>query len=298
MTSPSSVHVPVLQREVIEYLSPLPGQVIVDGTLGGGGHTQEIAARVIPGGMVIALDADPSAVARFLEQKLDLPIKVLCGNFRNLRTILDEIEIASVDALLLDVGLSSDQLASQARGFSFDALGSLDLRFNENEGEPAWRLLQRIGERELADLIYKYGEERFSRRIARAIVAGREKQPIKDAQGLAEIVRRVVPRGRGPSRIDPATRTFQALRIAINDELGALDEILQSAPQCIRPGGRICIISFHSLEDRLVKRAFRENPHYEALTKKPITPTDEEIDNNPRCRSAKLRAAVIRGERP
>ena len=180
------------------------------------------------------------------------------------------------------------------RGFSFDSAGPLDLRFNPDEGQPAADLVNRLRESALADLIYKFGEERFSRRIARRIVEERQRQRIDTAQRLAEIVRRAVPRSADSRRIDAATRTFQALRIAVNDELGALDEALATMPDCLAAGGRLAVISFHSLEDRRVKEAFRSDPRYEPLTKKPLRASEREIATNPRARSAKLRVAARR----
>ena len=196
-----------------------------------------------------------------------------------------------MDGILLDLGLSSDQLADQERGFSFSSTGPLDLRFDPMRGKPAWRLLERLSAEHLADLIYLYGEERYSRRIARAIVQRREENPVLAAADLAELVRRCVPRSRH-DRIDPATRTFQALRIAVNDELKSLEIALRRLPDCLRPGGRLAVISFHSLEDRRVKEGFRDDPRLTPLTRKPITPSDVETAENPRSRSAKLRIAV------
>jgi 16S rRNA (cytosine1402-N4)-methyltransferase len=193
--------------------------------------------------------------------------------------------------------MSSDQLADERRGFSFQASGELDLRFDRSRGEPAWRLLESLREEQIADLIYRYGEERFSRRIARRIVAARKHGSLRTSSALAELVRRCMPRRRG-QRIDPATRTFQALRIAVNDELGSLQAALRDVPDCLRPGGRFAVISFHSLEDRLVKQAFRDDPRLERITKKPIRPGEEETDRNPRSRSARLRIARRRDDDP
>ncbi len=179
------------------------------------------------------------------------------------------------------------------RGFSFDAPGELDLRFDPTAGEPAWQMVENLDATELANLIYRFGEERHSRRIARLIVEERAKAPIRTADRLADIVRRAVPRWRGPERIDPATRTFQALRIAVNDELGSLEKGLRQIPACVGPGGRAVVISFHSLEDRLVKEAFRDDPRYEALVRKPLRPSEAEVAKNPRSRSAKMRVAGI-----
>ena len=195
-----------------------------------------------------------------------------------------------MDGILLDLGLSSDQLADTRRGFSFQADGQLDLRFDTSRGEPAWELIARLDERSLADIIYQFGEERFSRRIAKRIVETRRTSPIQTADELAQLVRSCVPRSRG-HRIDPATRTFQALRIAVNGELSALEQALSVLPDCLAPGGRLAIISFHSLEDRLVKHAFRADDRLTVLTKRPLRPTDEEAAANPRARSAKLRVA-------
>jgi len=286
----SPIHVPVLAAEVIESLNPQPGQVIVDGTLGGGGHTRLLAERVgRSNGFVIALDRDQAAIAAAERNLSGLPVKVASANFSELPVVLGELKIDAVDGVLLDLGLSSDQLADAERGFSFDSSGSLDLRFNPEEGEPAWKLIARLPERELADVIYRYGEERLSRRIARRIVEQRTERPIKTASELAELVRRCVPRS--VDRIDPATRTFQALRIAVNRELESLDAALEKIPNCLKVGGRLAIISFHSLEDRRVKEAFRSDPRLKPLTKKPVRPSDEEVQHNPRSRSAKLRVA-------
>jgi 16S rRNA (cytosine1402-N4)-methyltransferase len=191
---------------------------------------------------------------------------------------------------LLDLGFSSDQLADSERGFSFQSEGTLDLRFDTTRGEPAWRLIERLSAEHLADLIYKYGEERLSRRIARRIVEVRRATPIQTAGELARVIRSAVPRTRD-ERIDPATRTFQALRIYVNEELKWLEVALRRLPDCLRPGGRMAVISFHSLEDRLVKEAFRDNARLLVNTRRPLRATEEEIAANPRSRSAKLRIA-------
>jgi 16S rRNA (cytosine1402-N4)-methyltransferase len=292
MSRPPPIHVPVMPREVLEWLNPRPGQIIVDGTLGGGGHARLLAGRLQDGnssGFVLGLDRDPAAIAAAAEALAGLPIKVAQANFCDLPPVLDELHVAAVDAVLLDLGLSSDQLDDDTRGFSFDASGDLDLRFDPDEGEPAWKLLARLREKDLADLIYDYGEERFSRRIARRIIEERSERPIRTAAQLAQLVRRCVPRSK--DRLDPATRTFQALRIAVNRELESLDLALQRIPDRLKPGGRLAIISFHSLEDRRVKEAFRSDARLSALTKKPIRPSEEELHANPRSRSAKLRIA-------
>jgi 16S rRNA (cytosine1402-N4)-methyltransferase len=286
----SPIHVPVLAAEVIEWLNLQPSQIIVDGTLGGGGHTRLIEERVKDStGFVIALDRDPAAIAAAERNLAGRTVKLARANFSELPEVLGELRIDAVDGVLLDLGLSSDQLADAERGFSFDSAATLDLRFNPDEGEPAWRLIARLPERELADVIFRYGEERFSRRIARRIVEQRAERPMKTANELAELVRRCVPRS--ADRIDPATRTFQALRIAVNRELESLESALKNIPDCLKAGGRLAIISFHSLEDRRVKEAFRSDPRLKPLTKKPVRPTVEELHQNPRSRSAKLRVA-------
>lgn len=292
MSEPGSIHLSVMLDEVVQWLEPRRGAVIVDGTLGGGGHTRAFAERVGPEGMVIALDRDPAAVAAAEKSLAGLPIRLAQANFCDLPEVLETLNVAAVDGIVLDLGLSSDQLADESRGFSFSLDAPLDLRFDPTEGEPAWRLVNRLSEQSLADLIYQYGEERHSRRIARAIVERRRNAPIKTAAELAELVRRVVPRTPDTRRLDPATRTFQALRIATNEELKSLEIALRRLPDCLRPGGRLAIISFHSLEDRRVKEAFRDDERCEILTRKPIRPTSEETERNPRSRSAKLRVAA------
>jgi 16S rRNA (cytosine1402-N4)-methyltransferase len=288
--NPHTIHVPVLLDEVLEHLRPGPGSVLVDGTLGGGGHTRALAERVDAGGRVIAFDLDPRAVSAAASFLSDLPVNVVAASYVEIPDVLAEDGVAAVDGILLDLGLSSDQLADADRGFGFQTDGELDLRFDPDRGEPAWRLLERLREPELADVIYNYGEERFSRRIARRIVERRGDEPIRTAAELAALVRSCVPRSRGHG-IDPATRTFQALRIAVNDELGNLENALRRLPDCLKPGGRLAVISFHSLEDRMVKHAFRNDERLQVVTKRPVQASDEEVSRNPRARSAKLRVA-------
>lgn len=294
-----SVHVPVLLREVLDFLNPQEGKTYVDGTLGGGGHTEALCQR---GAKVIALDRDLEALNR-TERRLrslfdstsdttPFPIRFVHADYRYFVEALDMLNIDKVDGFLLDLGLSSDQLADSDRGFSFDSDGELDMRFDTSEGLPVYEWLEKQSEEKLADTIYAFGEERHSRRIARKIVAARiAGQPIRTARQLAELVRRCVPKSR-KHPIDPATRTFQALRIAVNDELGALQSALAQLPERIKPGGAAVVISFHSLEDRIVKNAFRESQCWKIMTPKPITASEEEIDRNARSRSAKLRAAM------
>jgi 16S rRNA (cytosine1402-N4)-methyltransferase len=291
MNHAPTVHVPVMMDEVLEGLSLRSGAVIVDGTLGGAGHTRAIAERIGPAGRVISLDRDPVAVNRARETLAGLPVTVEHANYEQIRDVLDRLKVAQVDGVLLDLGLSSDQLADDTRGFSFSLEGPLDLRFDPTQGEPASEIVNYWGEQQLADAIYQFGEERLSRRIAKAIVERRRTKPIETAQDLAELVRRCVPRARYGERIDGATRTFQALRIAVNDELGSLQRALQILPNCLKPGGRAAIISFHSLEDRPVKYAFRQDERWRVITKKPLRATDAEVHRNPRARSAKLRVA-------
>ena len=288
-----SIHVSVLMEECLQWLDPQVGGRFADGTLGGGGHTRRLAEAVGPEGLVLGIDRDAAAVRRARQELPQPPCLLHQATFRDFPEVFRDLELEPADGVLLDLGLSSDQLADDQRGFSFNATGPLDLRFDTTEGDPAWRLLQRLSEKHLADLIYQYGEERFSRRIARKLVARREdRQPVTTASELSTLVKSCIPsQSRHNSSIHPATRTFQALRIAVNDELGALDSVLQRLPEVVRVGGRVAIISFHSLEDRRVKQAFRDDPRYHVLTRKPITPTESEARENPRSRSARLRVA-------
>jgi len=290
MASTPSQHVPVLAAEIMDWLRPAPGQTMVDGTLGGGGHTRLLAEAVGPSGVVIAMDRDPAAVESAANRLQGLSVRTVEGNYSDLPEVLAALGIDAVDGIVLDLGYSSDQLADVDRGFSFHSAGPLDLRFDTTRGVPAWKLIERLSAEHLADLIFKYGEERYSRRIARHIVEARRAGPIKTAADMARVVRESVPRFRD-ERIDPATRTFQALRIAVNDELKWLEVALRRLPDCLRPGGRMAVISFHSLEDRLVKEAFRENANLDVCTRRPIRPSEAEVAVNPRSSSAKLRVA-------
>ena len=294
------IHLSVLPEEAIAALNPQQGGVYVDGTLGAGGHTRRIAEIVGKHGIVIGFDRDLTAIDETeirLKHEGFTNIRYVHANYRFLTEALNRLGIDFVDGILLDIGLSSDQLADRRRGFSFDSDGPLDLRFDTSEGEPAYKLLQHWSEERIANAIYTFGEEKYSRRIAKQIVDRRKRgTPVRTAAELASIVRSCVPPERRTKKtslsIDPATRTFQGLRIAVNDELGSLEELLSVAPDCLKPGGRLAIISFHSLEDRIVKNAFREDDRLEILTKKPITASPEETDRNPRSRSAKLRIAA------
>ncbi|MFM7185341.1 MAG: 16S rRNA (cytosine(1402)-N(4))-methyltransferase RsmH [Planctomycetota bacterium] len=290
---PASIHTAVLPAEVLALLAVEPGMTVVDGTLGGGGHTRLLLDAAGPGGRVIALDRDPAAIERGARELAGRPIRFAQANFCDLPEALDALGIDRVDRVLLDVGLSSDQLADDTRGFSFDSDGPLDLRFDPTEGEPAWRMVNRLRPETLADIIYEFGEERFSRRIARRIADVREREPIRTSRDLARVVAAAVPRQKPPPRIHPATRTFQALRIAVNQELKSLRIALERIPTRLAPGGRLAVISFHSLEDRLVKEAFRNRQVWESLTRSPLEATPEEVARNPRSRSAKLRGARL-----
>jgi 16S rRNA (cytosine1402-N4)-methyltransferase len=287
-------HVPVLPAEVLHWLDPQPGQIVIDCTVGAGGHALLIAERIQPGGRLIGLDQDPAMLELARPRLAGLPVTLVRAAFDQLADVLRDERVVA-DGVLADLGISSDQLDDPTRGLSFQYDAPLDMRMDPTRGETAADLVRRLPERDLADLIYQFGEERFSRRIARRIVEARESTPFETTGQLAELVRRCVPRGRGHG-IDPATRTFQALRIAVNDELGALDRLLAQLPHCIKPGGRAVIISFHSLEDRRVKKAFRSADIWQVLTKKPVTAGADEEANNPRSRSAKLRASQRKDE--
>ncbi|HMP02049.1 MAG TPA: 16S rRNA (cytosine(1402)-N(4))-methyltransferase RsmH [Gemmatales bacterium] len=292
-TGPSPRHLPVLLAEVLKHLELQPGDTLVDATLGGGGHAAAAAALLGPTGRLIGLDRDPSMLARARLRLEALPqpprFDLLHASFADLRSILDDLAVDRVDAVLADLGFASDHIDDPSLGLGFAAEGPLDMRLNPHGPLTAADLLADLPERELADLFWKYGEERFSRRIARRIVTQRDTAPLRTTAELAQLVRRCVPRA---GRIDPATRVFQALRIAVNDEQEALAALLADLPRCLRVGGRAVIISFHSLEDRPVKHAFRDRLNWQVLTKKPVTPNPEEIEANPRSRSAKLRAAI------
>lgn len=304
-------HLPVLAGPVLEYLDPQPGLVVLDGTVGRGGHGALVIPELGAGGRYVGLDVDPGNVAFSRErlgpiaEEAGVELTVEQANFRDARAVLDGLGIEGVDSLLADLGFASNQMDDPERGLAFSEDGPLDMRLDPGGGVTAERLVNTLPEKELADLIYEFGEERLSRRIARKIVERREIEPITTTSGLAELVRHAYPRpqnkgkakGRGGSvkrghRIHPATRTFMALRIAVNDELGALDGLLADLPGLLNPGGRAAIISFHSLEDRRVKRAFqalRLDKDYTLLTRKPLTADDDETRENPRSRSAKMR---------
>ena len=289
-----SGHVPVLLKEAIDFLNVRRGGTYIDATVGLGGHSYEIAKRLGAPGHLIGFDKDPAALKsareRLQSQDADWPrVELRHGSFAD---IANDQRPGTIDGILADLGVSSLQLSDAARGFSFQAEGPLDMRMNPQAELTADQVVNHMSERELADVIYEFGEERRSRRIARAIVRSR---PIRSTAQLADVISAAArPMNQAERRIHPATRTFQALRIFVNRELDDLRGLLNAAPQLLKPGGRLVIISFHSLEDRIVKDSLREGVklgHYKLLTKKPATASEEEIDRNPRARSAKLRAA-------
>ena len=306
-------HLPVLVDEVMSMLAPAPGSLQIDATVGGGGHTERILDATDPDGRLLGIDADGAAIARVdgrLRPRFGDRLVLRRANFRELRTVAPEAGFGAVDGLLFDLGLSSFQLADAERGFGIRTGGPLDMRFDASRGIPASELLATLDARELTALFKRYGEEPQAGRIARAIVAARATTPVQTAEDLASLVERVAPGNpRTRRRIHPATRVFQALRIAVNAELDALAEGLATAVDLLRPGGRLVVLSYHSLEDRIVKRFFAaerrgcvcppelpvcvcgRNPRLRLVTRPSLTPTDAEIAANPRARSARLRAA-------
>jgi len=317
-----SYHVPVMLHEVLAYLAPQPGETMLDATLGGGGHSEALAQRLRPGGTLIGLDRDAEALAsagqRLEPYRSDLDIILISTGFGNMEAALRTDRATTtrkIDGILFDLGVSSHQLDTE-RGFSFRRDESLDMRMSRTGSEPtAAELLGTASETEIARILWEYGEERFSRRIAAAIVAQRERgQPVQTTAELATLVERAVPRAGWPKEIHVATRTFQGIRIAVNDELGQLEAGLTAAIARLNPGGRLVVLSYHSLEDRITKRIFAEaagrtpnapgsspaawlpsalqEPTLSLLTRKPILPTEGEVAQNPRARSAKLRAAA------
>jgi 16S rRNA (cytosine1402-N4)-methyltransferase len=291
-----SLHQPVLVNEIASWLQVIerPGAILVDGTAGGGGHVVAMARQLGPGGRIIGLDRDLRMLALAREaverERLGDSVTLIHSAYSEMRDVLGELGIEGVHGIILDLGLSSDQLHWEDRGFSFSSEGPLDMRFDPDEDIPtAADLVNQLPEAELADLFFEFGEERFSRRIARRLVEARKSEPVRTAGELAAIVRRAIPgHGRG-GPIDPATRVFQALRIVVNDELGQLETVLVALPELLVVGGRAAIVSFHSLEDRRVKWSFKTQPELKVLTKKPVMASAQEVAVNPRARSAKLR---------
>lgn len=299
-------HIPVLLGEVLAGIDPRPGGVYVDATLGGGGHAAELLRRSQPGGRLIGIDADPAAVAaagaRLATEFAPAAFVVLHGRFADLAALVRAQGHPQVDGILFDLGVSSHQFDTAERGFAFTSAGPLDMRMDPSRGPSAADLLAELSEQELADLIYRYGEERLSRRIARRICERRQQQPITTTGELAQIIAQAVGREYRRERIHPATRTFQALRIAVNQELAQLEQALPQAVDLLAAGGRLAVISFHSLEDRIVKQFLRAESGYgvaggdptarlRIITRKPLTPAATEQAANPRSRSARLRVA-------
>jgi 16S rRNA (cytosine1402-N4)-methyltransferase len=306
-------HVPVLVEEVMSMLQPAPGSLQIDATLGGGGHTERILEATDPDGRLLGLDADGTAVANVVDRlrpRFGDRLVTRQVNFRELARVAPEAGFAAVDGCLFDLGLSSNQLADTDRGFGFRAGGPLDMRFDTSRGVPAAELLATLDTDELIALFRRYGEEPKAPRIARAVVDARRVAPIRTAEELAALVERVAPPNpRQPRRTHPATRVFQALRIAVNEELDSLEAGLSAALDLLRPGGRLVVLSYHSLEDRIVKRFIASerrgcvcppevpicvcgrNPRLRMVTRPSITPSAAEVAANPRARSARLRAA-------
>ena len=285
-------HVPVLWREAIEILNVRPDGYYIDATLGAGGHAEEILRR-LDKGKLIGIDRDPAALAFAGERLKDFGEKLITmpGNFTQISDLYAASGFPPADGLLADLGMSTMQLEDASRGFSFSTPGPLDMQMGPNSGPKAADLVNEMSEQELADVIFKLGEERHSRRVARAIVKGR---PFRSTTELAQVVTRAIPSRTALRHIHPATRTFQALRMAVNRELECLESLLAQAPGVLKPGGRVVILSFHSLEDRLVKWAFKawqREGRARILTRRVLRPSEAEIAANPRSRSAKLRAA-------
>lgn len=293
-------HVPVLMEEVLTWLAPRPGGTYVDATLGGAGHARAVLERIGPEGRLIAFDRDPRARAVAAERLAEFGarVRIVAAPFGELADrlaeVLDELELPGVDGILADIGVSSPQLDDPARGFSFRESGPIDMRMDTSAGETALELIERLEERELADVLFEYGEERKSFRVAgsikRALAAG-ELATTLDLQRAVQRALGRPPGRKGHRRIDPATRTFQALRIAVNGELTQLERLIDAAPDFLVSGGRLVIISFHSLEDRIVKHRFRGDARLRVLTKRPLVATEGELADNPRAKPSKLRAA-------
>lgn len=304
-------HTPVLLDAVIEHLKPKPGGVYVDATVGGGGHAAAILAAAGEGARLIGLDQDPEAIAAAQQRLLPYGERVTLvrTNFRMLEGALASLGIVRVDGILIDLGVSSHQLDREERGFSYWGDAPLDMRMGPDASKTAAELLAELDAGEIAQILRDYGEERWAARIARFIVEERERRPIQTAGQLVEIIKAAIPAAARREGPHPARRTFQALRIAVNDELGALQEVLEQGVRALQPGGRLVVISFHSLEDRIVKQYFAtqargctcppqwpvcrcgKTPAIKILTRRPVVPAQAEVEANPRARSAKLRAA-------
>jgi len=289
------LHNPVLAKEVISFLNPAPGQIIVDATIGGAGHSEQILQRIIPGGMLIGIDRDEETL-RLASERLkpfEGSFKLINKNFEYLKEALKEIGVEKVNGIIFDLGISSIQMEAWGRGFSIKNDGPLDMRMDRSQTLTAKDLVNRLRESELSDTIRDLGEERFHRRIAKRIVEERSRKEISTTSELSGIILRSLPYSHNKYKIHPATRTFQAIRIKVNDELGSVREALNALPEALEKGGRACVISFHSLEDRIAKNTFKEfkaRGLFNILTKKPVTAKEVEVISNPRSRSAKLRA--------
>jgi 16S rRNA (cytosine1402-N4)-methyltransferase len=295
------MHIPVLLNEVLEILNPSAGRVMADATVGGGGHGIPIARRLSPGGVFLGIDWDKNRIKELeraiTEEKLDLDRLILvCSNYTDLPAILEEEHLGKIDGLLMDLGFSSDQMGS-GRGFSFgDPEEPLLMTYSE-EDRPAYEVLSVLDERQIAEIISDLSDERYARRIAKAIILTRRERPIVTNRDLAEIIRRAVPQNYEKGRIDPATRTFMALRIFVNRELENLGRLLGELQRVVKTGGRVAIITYHSKEDAMVKHFFRSlaaDGKAALISKKVVQPTEAEVEKNPRSRSAKLRAIEIK----
>jgi 16S rRNA (cytosine1402-N4)-methyltransferase len=291
----SPVHIPVLQKEVLDFLNPKANENFVDCTIGEGGHAFAILERILPNGKLLGIDWTRELIESLMAKagSLNKNLILVCDNFANLKNIVKRCGFGQVSGVLFDLGLSSWHLEKSGRGFSFSRDEPLDMRFQG--GVTAQEIVNWWPQKELERMLKEYGEERFAKRIANEIVRSREKEPITSTLQLVSIIERAVPYWYQKRRIHPATKTFQALRIAVNDELNNLGRALPQAIEVLKPGGRLVVISFHSLEDRIVKNFLRENSRkglLKVLTKKPVKPSAEEVKVNPRSRSARLRAAV------
>ncbi len=289
-------HIPVMVEEVMKFLRCEPGRTYVDATLGCGGHAEEILRRTSPDGMLIGFewDEDAISVAKKVLEPYEGRIKIIHKNFIHLADPLEELKIEEVDGILIDPGLSSLQLEDRSRGFSFMGDGPLDMRMDKRNKITAEYLLNRLTSKELETILREYGNERWAKKIAKALVEERERAPIRTTQTLRRIVHQAIPKRYHSKRIDPATKTFQAIRIKVNNELENLRDILTTGWRFLKKGGRLCVLSFHSLEDRIIKETFKnleKDGFIHIITKKPVTPSLEEIRINPRARSAKLRCA-------
>ncbi len=294
LPNPAAIHIPVLQKEVLEWLEPKRDGLYVDGTLGLGGHTRALLEATAPTGRVVGFEWDEDAAAKAGERLSEYGgrLQIVRASYASLLPELEKLGIACIDGLVADLGVSSLQLDQAERGFSFRAEASLDMRMDRRNPVTAAQLIAQLSEEQLADVFYHYGEEWQARRIARFIVEARMEAPVTTTSRLAGIVAAAVPKKYHPAKVHVATKVFQALRIAVNGELDNVLKLLTVAPEVLAKGARIGIITFHSLEDRIVKQAFQQNPAYEVLTKRPIGPSPTEIQQNPRARSAKLRVAA------